>query len=361
MPTQFTSKRSLFALCAVSVTCLSALSYAAPQFQFEDMQIKDKPTTTQATRELAQEGNATDADSMASSSGARQDNALVELAETAASIHKIEKSRTKIAPDVDLSQQNTSSISNTQINEAQRAFESAQYARALQLFTEQANQGDAQAQAALGEMLWYGEGTTPNIPLAKSWFNKAANQGNAKARQFIELLTERDKRSEEIGYYTTSFDGGNLKWNDDVCPNPQLPTKNLSRKLILSAVADVNAKLDCYNNYVNMLKHNLAEMRYLPSDLKRIMRKEEIDQAAQLTREVYYKMGLQALASTDQLLAQYERWNQHWETLEIERAQRLASYMHMNKGFNEDLEHRSSITQETGVRTVVTTVNPSKQ
>lgn len=363
MNTPSFSKKSLFALCAIGVTCLSALSYASPHFQFDDAQIQIKTSTTASSIEAAPINNTTELDTTDTSPETIRPVGYTELPEPTAPKVRLEIAGTHVAPDFKLAQQNTSTITSTSFDEAKRALNNAQYTHAAQLFKELADQGDAQAQVALGEMLWYGDGILPDIPLARTWFSKAAAQGNAKAQQFVELLFEREKRSNEIGFYTTNFDGGNLKWKEDFCPRPQLPAENLTQKLMQSTVTSVNSRLECYNSYVNMLKNNLAEMRYLPPDLKRIMRTEEIEQAAQLTRDLYYRMGLQAHASTNQVLTQYkqwsERWLERWKSVEFENQKNLTLYM--NKRFNEDLEHRSMIKPETGERTVTPAANPTEK
>lgn len=62
------------------------------------------------------------------------------------------------------------------------AYEQGDYRTALQLLRPRAERGDAQAQAALGEMYYHGRGVPRNDAEAVKLFRLAANQGNAVAQ-----------------------------------------------------------------------------------------------------------------------------------------------------------------------------------
>ena len=64
------------------------------------------------------------------------------------------------------------------------AYQSGEYEKAFKLFTDAANQGDADAQYSLGLLYYYGEGVTQDYKKAVKWFTFAAEEGYAKA-QFI--------------------------------------------------------------------------------------------------------------------------------------------------------------------------------
>jgi len=67
-------------------------------------------------------------------------------------------------------------------DDALAAYRSGDYAKALQLWRAQADQGDATAQFRLGSMYAEGKGVARDDKLALSWFLKAAEQGDAMAQ-----------------------------------------------------------------------------------------------------------------------------------------------------------------------------------
>ena len=70
-----------------------------------------------------------------------------------------------------------------------------------------ANQGDAEAQVALGAMYNLGEGVRQDYTKAAHWFEKAANQGNADTQYNLGLmyykgLGVRHDYSKTVKWYT---------------------------------------------------------------------------------------------------------------------------------------------------------------
>lgn len=68
------------------------------------------------------------------------------------------------------------------------AYERKNYPVALKIFTELAEQGDAQAQYNLGFMYANGEGVPKNAAQAVTWYRKAAEQGVAEAQLNLGLM-----------------------------------------------------------------------------------------------------------------------------------------------------------------------------
>jgi uncharacterized protein len=66
--------------------------------------------------------------------------------------------------------------------DAKRAADHGDYALEWKLLPPLANQGDAKAQVALGELYVKGEGVKPNTAKAIAWYRKAADQGNVIAQ-----------------------------------------------------------------------------------------------------------------------------------------------------------------------------------
>ena len=67
-------------------------------------------------------------------------------------------------------------------DEGMAAYDRGDYAKAYQEFKALADQGDAEAQSALGMMYEYGEGVSKDYAEALKWFRKAAEQGDDEAQ-----------------------------------------------------------------------------------------------------------------------------------------------------------------------------------
>jgi TPR repeat protein len=69
--------------------------------------------------------------------------------------------------------------------DADAAFKSGDYATALRLWRDLAQQGDASAQGHLGVMYGDGRGVPENHAEAVQWFRKAAEQGDALGQAYL--------------------------------------------------------------------------------------------------------------------------------------------------------------------------------
>jgi hypothetical protein len=78
----------------------------------------------------------------------------------------------------------TSSIAGP-LEDAEAALEAKDYQTALRLLRPLAEQGNAKAQVALGEMYAFGEGVRESDEQAAIWFRKAADQGDAGAQDHL--------------------------------------------------------------------------------------------------------------------------------------------------------------------------------
>ncbi len=68
------------------------------------------------------------------------------------------------------------------IDDGKRALADRQFANAIEIFTELANEGNAEAQAHLGYMYYKGEGVDVDLGLAVDWYERAAVLGNRDAQ-----------------------------------------------------------------------------------------------------------------------------------------------------------------------------------
>ena len=71
------------------------------------------------------------------------------------------------------------------------AYNRANYQTALNVWLPQAQQGNVEAQAYVGEIYEKGLGVAPNYPLAAEWYRKAAKQGSSRAQTNLGYLYEK--------------------------------------------------------------------------------------------------------------------------------------------------------------------------
>ncbi len=71
------------------------------------------------------------------------------------------------------------------------AYQRGDYATALRIMREHADQGNARAQYNLGGMYYSGNGVTQDFAAAVRWFRKAADQDNAVAQTNLGSMYEK--------------------------------------------------------------------------------------------------------------------------------------------------------------------------
>jgi hypothetical protein len=75
-------------------------------------------------------------------------------------------------------------------DEAFAAYENADFATALKIWTPLAEQGDAAAQSNLGVLYHQGQGVTQDYKTAVKWYKRAAEQGDADAQSNLGIMFE---------------------------------------------------------------------------------------------------------------------------------------------------------------------------
>ena len=112
------------------------------------------------------------------------------------------------------------------------AYEQEDYPRALEIFTRLAEQGDADAQFALGVMYANGKGVPKDASQAAAWYRKAAEQGDAKAQFNLGLMyangegVPKDasqavtwyRKAAEKGHARAQFNLGGMYYNGEGVP-----------------------------------------------------------------------------------------------------------------------------------------------
>ena len=79
------------------------------------------------------------------------------------------------------------------LDDALAAYDARDYARALELLTPLAEQGNTIAQVNLAYMLYSGRGTSANASEAAKWYRLAADNGDAYAQYSLGVMYENGK------------------------------------------------------------------------------------------------------------------------------------------------------------------------
>lgn len=352
------SSASSLALGLIAIASLSGVCYAMPTLGFAEASIA-KPNLVPAMTTV-QKVSSPDEPSKLDPTTSIESQDHTEVVPTIA----VQTNDNQPKNDASLAEQpaTANAVSTTQTNEfekAQAAYANKNFADALQIFRDLAKRGHTEAQFMAGDMLWRGEGNAVDPETAIALLTQAANQGHSKAQQYVALFAERAKRQTEITFYTQQFDGGKLKWTEQVCERPIVSSMLPSAKEYKSLIDKLNTNLNCYNNYVANLKQSLFNEDYLNADLRHLMRKDEIEQSKQLVHNIYFDMGAQALQHSQQMLAEFNKINEIWRSeIKTQAGRHIDLNNGMVRAHFERMERRP-VEIETGVRSVTTSSNPN--
>lgn len=79
------------------------------------------------------------------------------------------------------------------LSDANRAYDTGDFAKAAKWYRLAAEQGDAYAQLNLGMMYYRGEGVPQIYQEAVKWYRMAAEQGNANAQYFLGVMYDNGR------------------------------------------------------------------------------------------------------------------------------------------------------------------------
>ncbi|MBR5092745.1 MAG: SEL1-like repeat protein [Bacteroidales bacterium] len=100
------------------------------------------------------------------------------------------------------------------VAEGDRYFGEKNYTKALDLYRQAADKGNAKAQYIIGDMYFFGNGETPDYVQAFNWYSKAANQGDADAQfnlgvMYNDGLGVTKDYTQAVYWYSKSANQGN--------------------------------------------------------------------------------------------------------------------------------------------------------
>jgi uncharacterized protein len=187
------------------------------------------------------------------------------------------------------------SVLADELADANALFAKKAYPEALQKYTKLANAGNVEAQQHLGEMYLYGEAGAVDEAKAEAWFRKAAARGNPVATASLEMMKKRATRRADIDYWTTKYDGSELRSGEYRCPEPRIP-------------ANVKAWQDCYNRFVAHLNQISPLTKQIPADVAKLMNKQETEQAEAHLAVVRENLAEGAKVTARMVLADFAAW-----------------------------------------------------
>jgi hypothetical protein len=195
-----------------------------------------------------------------------------------------------------------------ELADANALLQKKAYPQAMQLYTKLANAGNAEAQAQLGQMYWYGEAGAADDAKAEAWFRKAAAKGNKTATAALEVMKQRVARRADIDYWLSKYDGAEVKSGPYRCPAPRIPAISKLNEEIDAVTERVRVWQECYNGFASHLNDALPLTKRIPADVSVLMNKQEMDAAATYLDEVKSRLIADATIGSKLVLADFAAW-----------------------------------------------------
>lgn len=192
--------------------------------------------------------------------------------------------------------------------DANALFAKKSYPQAMQAYTKLASAGNAQAQLHLGEMHLYGEAGAVDLAKAEAWFKKSAAKGNKTAIAALDMIKRREQRRADIEYWTSKYDGSELKSGKFRCTAPRIPAMSRQNDEIDAVGAKVAAWQDCYNGFVQNLNDSSPLTKLIPKDIADLLTKDENEKAAKHLAAVQANLAEDARVSSKLFLADLASW-----------------------------------------------------
>jgi TPR repeat protein len=192
--------------------------------------------------------------------------------------------------------------------DANALFAKKSYPQAMQAYTKLANAGNAEAQLHLGEMYLYGEAGAVDLAKAETWFKKSAAKGNKTAIAALDMMKRRDERRTDIEYWTSKYDGSELKSGKYRCVAPRIPAMSKQNDEIDAVGAKVAAWQECYNAFVENLNKSSPLTKLIPKDISDLLTKDENEKATKHLAQVQANLAEEAKVSSKLFLADLASW-----------------------------------------------------
>lgn len=205
-------------------------------------------------------------------------------------------------------------VSAGQLEDANGLLRVKAYDKALPMYSQLANAGNAEAQFRLGEMYWYGDGTAPDLKLANAWMQKAAVQGHVGAKESLAILKERDTRMADIAYWTSGYQGADLVSGRFNCIAPVIPSESATAGEIKATAKAYSAWQACYDGFAANLHSVMPPVKRIPADVLRLMTPREGEQAITHLNMVFDGIIAQANQTALAVSSRYVKWETTTQT-----------------------------------------------
>jgi TPR repeat protein len=194
------------------------------------------------------------------------------------------------------------------LSDANALFAKKAYPEALAAYAKLANAGNVEAQQHLGEMYLYGEAGTADEAKAEQWFRKAAAKGNAVALASLDLIRQRGARRDDIAYWTTNYDGAELKAGKFHCVTPRIPSISKQKEEIERVSNAISKWQACHNGFVDNLNAASPLVKQIPEDIAKLMNAAETERARVHVTQVQDNLAEEAKIDAKLLLADIAVW-----------------------------------------------------
>lgn len=231
-----------------------------------------------------------------------------------------------------------------QLAEANQAWEQQNFAKAVQIYQQLAQAGNAQAQLLLGEMVGFGEGIAEDADRAEALVKQAQASGHPEAAAMLVTLQQRRAHKADIARYVNQYDGSDVRLD---CGRPAFPTVSGSRESVDQALNGMKNWATCYEQYSARLASLLPAGKVIPAEVAAVMNVAELTAARQRIDRAYTVVNAAAQAEAEQVLASNDDW---LKRTKVAIAARNSSEQSLTDSRLRDLEQRNANyrTQMTG-------------
>ena len=122
------------------------------------------------------------------------------------------------------------------------------------------------------------------------------------------LSQQREAHKADIAYWSTRYDGADLKAGQFDCARPAIPALSKTSEDIKAVDAAMATWRACYDGFVKNLVGGLPPGKRLPADIDALMTDQEYGQAIRHIDAVYTKVGSEELAGAKAIMAAHAAW-----------------------------------------------------
>jgi hypothetical protein len=119
----------------------------------------------------------------------------------------------------------------------------------------------------------------------------------------------RQQRAADIEYWTSKYDGADLRSGQFNCQPPTLPSMSRTNRQIKSTETAVANWKQCYNGFVQNINAAQPSGKRIPADVAALMTDAEMAQAKAHLDKVYARVAADAQVGADKTMAAYDKWS----------------------------------------------------